>query len=97
MNEPAIRSKPRYSNPRYFEDFVVGAVYEFGEITVTEPEIISFARQFDPQAMHTDPAAAAKGPTNGLIASGWHTIGLMMRMYAKSASEPSWRAASVRW
>ena len=78
VNEPVIRSKPQY-----FEDFVVGAVYEFGEIAVTEPEIVAFARQFDPQAMHTDPAAAAKGPTNGLIASGWHTIGLMMRMYAE--------------
>lgn len=68
--------------PRYFEDFAVGAVFEFGSLTVTEPEIIAFARQFDPQAMHTDPAAAAKGPTQGLIASGWHTIALMMRMYA---------------
>jgi acyl dehydratase len=68
--------------PKYFEDFVVGAVYEFGSITVTESEIIEFARQFDPQTMHTDPEAAAKGPTGGLIASGWHTIALMMRMYA---------------
>src|SRR6185312_7912657 len=51
------------SKPRYFEDFPVGAVFEFGSITVTEPEIIAFARQFDPQTMHTDPVAAAKGPT----------------------------------
>jgi acyl dehydratase len=43
------------SRPGYFEDFTVGSVYEFGSITVTEPEIIAFARQFDPQAMHTDP------------------------------------------
>ena len=70
------------SKPRYFEDFSVGAVFGFGSITVTEPEIIAFARQFDPQTMHTDPVAAAKGPMGGLIASGWHTIGLMMRMYA---------------
>jgi acyl dehydratase len=68
--------------PRYFEDFTPGSVVEFGGITVTEPEIIDFARKFDPQPMHIDPEAAAKGPTNGLIASGWHTIGLMMRMYA---------------
>ena len=78
MNDQTASAKPRY-----FEDFVVGAVFEFGSITVTEPEIIEFARQFDPQAMHTDPVAAAKGPTGGLIASGWHTIGLMMRMYAE--------------
>ena len=69
------------SRPRYFEDFVVGAVFEFGSITVSESEIIAFARQFDPQVMHTDPDAAAKGTTGGLIASGWHTIGMMMRMY----------------
>jgi acyl dehydratase len=68
--------------PRYFEDFALGAVYEFGSVTVTEPEIIAFARQFDPQVMHTDPKAAATGPTGGLIASGWHTIAMMMRMYA---------------
>jgi acyl dehydratase len=69
--------------PRYFEDFPVGAVFEFGAVTVTEPDIIAFARQFDPQTMHTDPEEAAKGPTQGLIASGWHTVGLMMRMYAE--------------
>ena len=67
---------------RYFEDYEVGATYELGSVTVTEPEIIDFARQFDPQAMHIDPEAAAKGPTGGLIASGWHTIALTMRMYA---------------
>jgi len=43
----------------------VGSVYEFGSITVTEPEIIAFARQFDPQVMHTDPVAAARGATAG--------------------------------
>jgi acyl dehydratase len=69
--------------PQYFEDLTVGSVFEFGCITVTEPEIIAFARQFDPQTMHTDPVAAANGPMGGLIASGWHTIGLMMRMYAE--------------
>jgi acyl dehydratase len=70
------------SKPRYFEDFPEGAVFEFGSVTVTEPEIIAFARQFDPQVMHTDPVAAAQGATGGLIASGWHTVGLAMRMYA---------------
>jgi acyl dehydratase len=70
------------TKPRYFEDFRVGEVFEFGSITVTEAEIIAFARQFDPQTMHTDPVAAARGSTGGLIASGWHTVSLMMRMYA---------------
>lgn len=59
----------------------MGRVFEFGSVVVTEREIVAYARQFDPQTMHTDPEAAAKGPTNGLIASGWHTISLMMRMY----------------
>jgi acyl dehydratase len=79
-----VSDQAALSKPRYFEDFPVGAVFEFGSITVTvtEPEIIAFARQFDPQTMHMDPVAAAKGPTGGLIASGWHTIGMMMRMYA---------------
>jgi acyl dehydratase len=77
-----VSDQAAISKPRYFEDFQVGAVYEFGSITVTEPEIIAFARQFDPQVMHTDPVAAAKGATGGLIASGWHTMALMMRMYA---------------
>jgi acyl dehydratase len=77
VNDHIVRSKPEY-----LEDFVEGSVYEFGSITVSEAEIIAFARQFDPQAMHTDPAAAAEGSTGGLIASGWHTIALMMRMYA---------------
>jgi acyl dehydratase len=77
-----VNDQAALSKPRYFEDFPVGAVFEFGSITVTEQEIIAFARQFDPQTMHTDPVAAAKGPSGGLIASGWHTIAMMMRMYA---------------
>jgi acyl dehydratase len=77
-----VNDQAALSKPRYFEDFPVGAVFEFGSITVTEQEIIAFARQFDPQTMHTDPVAAAKGPAGGLIASGWHTIAMTMRMYA---------------
>ncbi len=67
---------------RYFEDYPAGAVFEFGDIRPTEAEIIEFARQFDPQPFHTDPAAAAKTPFGGLIASGWHTGALMMRVFA---------------
>jgi acyl dehydratase len=70
------------SKPRYFEDFPVGSVFEFGSIAVSEADIIAFARQFDPQTMHTDPVAAARCSTGGLIASGWHTVALTMRMYA---------------
>jgi acyl dehydratase len=67
---------------RYFEDYVPGAVYEYGYITVTEAEIVDFARAFDPQPIHVDPEFAARGPFGGLIASGWHTTGIMMRLFA---------------
>jgi acyl dehydratase len=67
---------------RYFEDYQPGATYEYGYLTVTEAEIIEFALRFDPQPIHTDPAFAATGPFGGLIASGWHTAGLMMRLFA---------------
>jgi acyl dehydratase len=66
---------------RWFEDFVPDAVYEFGNIPVTEAEIVEFARRFDPQPIHIDPEAAARGAFGGLIASGWHTAGLMMRLF----------------
>src|SRR5207244_12235529 len=67
---------------RYFEDYQPGAVYEYGYLTVTEAEILDFARRFDPQPMHADQDWAQAGPFGGLIASGWHTAGLFMRLYA---------------
>jgi acyl dehydratase len=67
---------------RYFEDYQPGAVYEYGWASVTEEEIIAFARQFDPQPIHTDAGLAASGPFGGLIASGWHTAGILMRLFA---------------
>ena len=68
---------------RWFEDYTPGAVYEFGGIEVTEAAIIDFARRFDPQPMHVDAAAAARGNFGGLIASGWHTAGIMMRLFVE--------------
>ena len=67
---------------RYFEDYKHGAVYEYGYVTVTEADILDFARAFDPQPIHTDPEFAARGPFGGLIASGWHTAGIFMRLFA---------------
>src|SRR5215510_5454415 len=64
---------------RYFEDYAPGSVFEYGEIQVDEADIIEFARRFDPQDMHVDPAKAASGRFGGLFASGWHTAALMMR------------------
>jgi acyl dehydratase len=67
---------------RWFEDYEPGAVHEYGYATLSEDELLDFARKFDPQPMHIDPAYAAAGPFGGLIASGWHTAGLMMRLLA---------------
>ncbi|MBN9747545.1 acyl dehydratase [Amycolatopsis sp. A1MSW2902] len=67
---------------RWFEDYPEGSVYEFGDTTVTEAEIVEFAEKYDPQSFHVDPVAAKEGPFGGLIASGWHTSSLMMRMFA---------------
>jgi acyl dehydratase len=67
---------------RYFEDYVPGTTYEFGTISLNAGEIIDFAKRFDTQPIHTDPEAAERGPFKGLIASGWHTAGVMMRLLA---------------
>ena len=64
---------------RYFDDYLPGASYDCGGFSVSEDEIVSFAKQFDPQPFHVDPRAAARGPFGGLIASGWHTAALVMR------------------
>ncbi len=87
---------------RYFEDYVAGHVYEFGAISVSEAEIIDFAQKFDPQYFHTDPEKAKSSRFGGLIASGWHTVGLAMRLYVDHfvshvASLASPGTDEVRW
>jgi len=69
---------------RYFEDYEVGATYELGTVSVSEEEIIAFAREYDPQVYHVDPEAAKAHYFGGIIASGWHTGCLMMRLYVES-------------
>lgn len=64
----------------YWEDLPAGTVFEFGPREVTRDEIIAFARQFDPQWFHIDEAAAKHSIYGGLIASGWQTCAIMMRM-----------------
>lgn len=66
---------------RYFEDYVPGAVHEFGSLAVEQEEMVSFARRFDPQPIHVDPEAARQSMFGGLIASGWFTASLMMRLF----------------
>jgi acyl dehydratase len=65
---------------RYLEDLTVGERHTAGPIELTEAESLAFATRYDPQPMHTDAAFAAQGPFHGLIASGWQTCSLMMRM-----------------
>ena len=64
----------------YLEDLRVGPLGEYGSHTVTKDEIIAFAREYDPQPFHVDEAAAMRSIYGGLIASGWHTASLSMRL-----------------
>ena len=66
---------------RYFEDYSPGGVHEFGPTVIEESEIIAFGQRFDPQIFHTNPQAAKFTVFGGLIASGWHTASLMMRLF----------------
>ena len=79
---------PAPREDRYFEDYVVGSVHECGPIAVTEEEMIAFATRYDPQAFHTDPEAAKKSRFGGLIASGWFTAGLAMRLWVENIVSP---------
>ena len=85
----------------YFEDFAAGQVYELGSRTVTEDEIVDFARQWDPQPFHVDAEAAKQSVFGGLIASGWQTGAIWMRMYVDavlgSAARGSPGIEELRW
>jgi acyl dehydratase len=65
---------------KYFEDLVMGGRLELGSYNFTEEEIIRFARQFDPQPFHIDPAAARASHFGALVASGWHTVAVWMKL-----------------
>ena len=86
----------------YFEDFHPGQEIDLGQRSVSEEEIIAFATQFDPQPFHVDREAAAASIYGGVIASGWHTCSMMMRMVVDglmgcAASMGSPGLESVRW
>ena len=66
----------------YFEDLPVGWRVELGSTPVPEAECLAFARAYDPQPMHTDREFAARSRFRGIIASGWHTTALVMRLIA---------------
>jgi len=85
-----------------FAEFHAGQVIAAGPYVVTEAELLQFATAYDPQWFHTDPAAASQGRFKGLIASGWHTCGIAMRLLADAALADSESFASpglayVKW
>ena len=87
---------------RYLEDYPVGSTAELGSVHVTEDEIREFAERYDPQPFHTDPEKAKLWPYGGLIASGWHTCAMMMRVMVDSfidgeASLGSPGLGPIRW
>jgi acyl dehydratase len=86
----------------FFDDYAPGATYDCGSVSVDQAEIIAFAKRFDPQPFHIDPEAAARGPYGGLIASGWHTLALVMRLLVDNylsaeASLGGPGADEIRW
>ena len=87
---------------RYFEDYALGTTYDCGSVSIDQAGIIAFAKEFDPQPFHVDLAAAAAGPFGGLIASGWHTAVLVMRLLveqylSEEASLGSAGLDELRW
>jgi acyl dehydratase len=86
----------------YFEDFTPGRVFEIDGPTLHKDEMVEFARRFDPQYFHVDERAAEDSPYGGLIASGWHTVDICMRLICdsyllESSSLGSPGVNEVRW
>lgn len=86
----------------YLDDYEIGRTYRLGEVTVDEEEIIEFAKKYDPQPFHTDPIAAQDTQFGGVIASGYHVMGLAMRLLVERFISPTSSIVSpgldeVRW
>jgi len=86
----------------WWEDFKVGEAAELGRHTFTQEEIVAFGREFDPQPFHLDPQAAENSAFGGLIASGWHTCAVGMRLMCdallrNTLSLGSPGVDSIRW
>lgn len=85
-----------------FADFFEGQVIELGPYELSKDELLQFATAYDPQWFHTDEIAAASGPFGGLIASGWHSCALAMRLVADAVLKGSESFASpglayIKW
>ena len=86
----------------HFEDFEPGATFALSSLIISRDEIISFAREFDPQPFHLDEAAGKASMLGGLAASGWNTCGLVMRLLAtnllnRSTCQGSPGLNSLKW
>ena len=69
----------------YFEDFAAGQTFDLGTYPpLSEDDIITFARQWDPQYFHVDPEAAKESMFKGLVASGWHTCVILMNLFVNN-------------
>jgi len=77
------------ADDRWLEDYVEGAVYLFGPIGVDDQELQDFAMRYDPQPFHIDPDAAKSGPYGRIIASGWMTAALIMRLFVDHVASRS--------
>jgi acyl dehydratase len=75
-------------SPYYFEDLAPGKVLEFGDVEMTEEEIVGFARRYDPQPYHLEREAGKASIFGGLCASGWNTTAVMMRMWVDNFLSP---------
>jgi acyl dehydratase len=73
----------------YLEDFAAGQIFNTGRLSVDKEQIVTYAKQFDPQPYHLDEDAARKSPFQGLAASGWHTAGLTMRLLVDGELKPA--------
>jgi acyl dehydratase len=87
---------------RFFEDFAEGQVYDLGEASISEAEILEFAHKYDPQPFHVDQSAAQQSMFGGLIASGWQTASLYMGLLVRgllldAASLGSAGVDELRW
>src|SRR5437660_11839361 len=69
---------------RYFDDLTQGDRFKSATYEVSEEQIISFAREFDPQPFHLDQAVARRTMFKDLIASGWHTAAITMRLFVRA-------------
>lgn len=72
-----------------FDEFHPGQTLVYGPASVSEAEIVAFAREYDPQWFHAEPARAQNGRWKGVIASGWQTCGIAMRLAVTGALEGS--------